>query len=276
MKFKGRVAFVTGASRGVGKCIALALAREGCDIVVAAKTEEADPRLPGTIHETAAECEKLGVRGLAVRLDVRDDAEVEAAVKTALDKLGRVDFLINNAGALHWRAMTESPMKKYDLVNGVNARAAYACTYFLLPAMVRQKYGHILMMSPPVDPRGAGGKIAYAISKFGMTLIAHGLADEVREHNVAANALWPATMIESYATINWNLGKPADWRKADILADCATRIFAKQPREFTGHALIDEDFLRAEGVTDFAQYRHDPNIEPPRIGFDFKLGVGKT
>src|SRR4030095_1943364 len=129
------------------------------------------PRPPAAMQEPAAEAERRGVRALAVRVDVRDDAQVEAGIKTALDKMGRVDFLINNAGALHWRNMTESPMKKYDLVNGVNARASYACAYFVLPAMIQQKYGHILMMSPPVDPKGAGGKVAYAISKFGMTLI---------------------------------------------------------------------------------------------------------
>lgn len=275
MKFKGKVAFITGATRGVGKCIALALAREGCDIVVAAKTVEPDPRLPGTIYDAAADIEKLGRRALPVQLDVRDESSIERGVKAALDKLGRVDFLINNAGALHWRVMAETPMKRFDLVMGVNARGAFACTYHLLPAMTQQKYGHILMMSPPVDPKGAGGKIGYAISKFGMTLIAHGLADEVREHNVACNALWPATMIESYATINWNLGTPALWRKPDILADATLRIFEKEPRSFTGHALIDEDFLRAEGVTDFTGYRCDPANEPPRVGFDFKLGVGK-
>lgn len=276
MKFKGKVAFITGASRGVGKCIALALAREGCDIIVAAKTEEADARLPGTIHEAAAEIEQLGCRALAVKVDVRDEASVEKGVKGALDKFGRVDFLINNAGALHWRGLTESPLKKFDLVMGVNARGAYACTFHVLPAMLQQKYGHIVMMSPPVDPKGAGGKIAYAISKFGMTLIAHGLADEVRDQNVAANALWPATMIESYATINWGLGTPSLWRKPEILSDATLKILEKEPKSFTGHALIDEDFLRAEGETDFVKYRCDPNQEPPKVGFDFKVGVGRA
>jgi citronellol/citronellal dehydrogenase len=273
--FKDKVAFITGASRGVGKCIALELARKGCDIIVAAKTVEADARLPGTIHETAAEVEKLGRKALAVQLDVRDDASVERGVKAALDKLGRVDFLINNAGALHWRSMLETPMKRFDLVMGVNARGAFSCTFHVLPAMVQQKYGHILMMSPPVDAKGAAGKIGYAISKFGMTLIAHGLAEEVREHNVAANALWPATMIESYATINWGLGTPALWRKPEILADATVKIFEKEPKSFTGHALIDEDFLTAEGETDFTKYRCDPASEPPKVGFDFKVGVGR-
>jgi citronellol/citronellal dehydrogenase len=272
--FSGRVAFVTGASRGVGKCVALALAREGCDVVIAAKTVEADARLPGTIHDTATEVERLGRRALALRLDVRDDAEVDKGVRAALDRMGRIDFLVNNAGALHWKPMTDTPMKRFDLVMGVNARGAFACTLSVLPAMIAQGYGHVLMMSPPVDVKGAGGKIAYAISKFGMTLIAHGLAEEVAAHNVACNALWPATMIESYATINWGLGTPALWRKPDILADAAIRIFAKEPRTFTGRALIDEDFLRAEGVADFAPYRCDPSSEPPRFGFDFKLEKG--
>lgn len=275
MSFAGKVAFVTGASRGVGKCVALALAREGCDVVVAAKTEQANPGLPGTIHDTAREIEKLGRRALAVKVDVRDDVAVERAVKLALDGLGRIDFLVNNAGALHWRPLADTPMRRFDLVMGVNARAAFAVTHHVLPAMRAQGYGHILMMSPPIDAKAAGGKIAYAISKLGMTLIAHGLADELAGENVAANALWPATMIESYATINWGLGTPSMWRRPDILADATTRIFAKEPRLFSGHALIDEDFLRAEGVTDFTRYRCDPASEPPRVGFDFKVSAGR-
>ncbi len=276
MKFKNRVAFITGASRGVGKCIALALAKEGCDVVVAAKTVEPDARLPGTIHETAAEVEKLGVRALAVQMDVRDDVAVERGIKNALDKMGRIDFLINNAGALHWRPLTETPMKRFDLVMGVNARASFACTYNVLPAMLAQNYGHILMMSPPVDVAGAPGKIAYCISKFGMTMIAHGLAEELQGKNIAANALWPATMIESYATINFGLGGAAMWRKPEILADATLKIFEKEPAKFTGHALIDEDFLRAEGETDFVKYRCDPNSEPPKLGFNFKVVAGRN
>jgi citronellol/citronellal dehydrogenase len=276
MKFKGKVAFITGATRGVGRCIALALAREGCDIVVAAKTVTPNPKLPGTIHDAAEEIERLGVRALPLQLDVRDDASVERGVKTALDKLGRIDFLINNAGALHWRSLVETPMQRFDLVMGVNARGAFSVTYQVLPAMLQQGYGHILMMSPPVDARGATGKIGYAISKFGMTLIAQGLAGEVGDRNVAANALWPATLIESYATINWGLGGPAVWRKPEILADATLRLFEKEPRTFTGHALIDEDFLRAEGETDFTKYRCDPTTEPPHVPFDFKVAVGKV
>jgi citronellol/citronellal dehydrogenase len=271
MSLTGRVAFVTGASRGVGKAIALGLARAGCDVIIAAKTETADPRLPGTIHETAREVEALGRRALALPLDIRDDAAVERAAKGALARFGRVDLLVNNAGALFWRPLADTPLKRFDLVMGVNVRGAFACTHHLLPAMRAQKFGHILMMSPPVQPEGAAGKIAYAVSKFGMTLIAHGLAGELGDENVAANALWPATMIESLATINWGLGDRTVWRKPEILVDATLRIFAKEPRTFTGHALIDEDFLRAEGVTDFSIYRCDPAHEPPRVPFDFPV-----
>ena len=149
-------------------------------------------------------------------------------------------------------------MKRFDLVMGVNVRGSFACTRHVLPAMIAQKFGHIVMLSPPVDVHAATGKVAYAISKFGMTLIAQGLADEVREHNVAANALWPATLLESQATIRWGLGDRSMWRKPEIVADAVVALFAKEPRTVTGQALIDEDFLRAEGVTDFARYRCDP------------------
>jgi citronellol/citronellal dehydrogenase len=274
MRFPGRVAFVTGASRGVGRCIALALAREGADVVIAAKTTEPNPKLPGTIHSVAAEVEALGRRALPVQVDVRDEKAVEGAVRSALGQFGRIDFLINNAGALFWQTLNETPLSRFDRVMAVNVRGAFACTREVLPAMLAQDYGHILMMSPPVDLAAASGKIAYAVSKFGMTLIAHGLAGELVGHNVACNALWPATLIESYATINFSLGNPSVWRKPDILAEATLRIFSKDPATFTGHALIDEDFLRTEGETDFAKYRCDPAHEPPRVGFDFRFRAG--
>jgi citronellol/citronellal dehydrogenase len=165
-------------------------------------------------------------------------------------------------------------MKRFDLVMAVNARGAFACTRHLLPSMLTRRFGHILMLSPPVDPRAGAGKVAYALSKFGMTLIAQGVAEEVRGQGVAANALWPATMIESQATIRWGLGDKSMWRTPEIVADAMVAIFAKEPRGFTGQSLIDEDFLRAEGVTDFARYRCDPDKEPPRVGFDFKVHAG--
>ncbi len=274
MDFTGKVAFITGATRGVGKALALGLARHGCDIVVTGKTVHPDPRLPGTIGETAAEVEALGRRALAIQLDVRDDEAVERAVGTTLDRFSRIDFLVNNAGALFWHDLVETPMKRFDLVMGVNVRGAFACTRHVLPAMIAQDWGHVVMMSPPVDPAAVTGKIAYSVSKFGMTMIALGLAGELRDHNIAANALWPATLIESYATINYGLGGRAMWRRPDILVDAVLRLFAKEPRSFTGRTLIDEDFLRAEGVTDFTPYRCDPDHEPPHVGFDFSFSAG--
>jgi citronellol/citronellal dehydrogenase len=267
MRFPDRVAFVTGASRGVGKALALRLAAEGCDVVVAAKTVAPNPNLPGTIQETAQEIEALGRRALAVEMDVRDDAAVERAARMALEKFGHVDFLVNNAGALYWRSVAETEMKRFDLVMGVNARGAFACTRHLLPSMLARGFGHILMLSPPVEPAAGAGKVAYALSKFGMTLVAQGVAEEVRGRGVAANALWPAT-------IKWGLGDRSMWRTPEIVADAMVAIFARPPDAFTGQAVIDEDLLRAEGVTDFTRYRCDPDREPPRVGFDFKLRAG--
>lgn len=272
MRFEGRVAVVTGASRGIGKALALRLAQEGCHVVVAAKTVDPNPKLPGTIGETAAEIEALGRRALAVAVDVRDDAQVVDLASRTLDTFGRVDFVINNAGALWWMDMIQTPMKRFDLVMGINARGAFSVTQAFLPAMIESRYGHILMMSPPIHAPAASNKIAYMISKFGMTLIAHGLAGEVREYNVACNALWPATMVESLAVINFGLGDRSMWRKPEILSDATVAIFSREPKSFTGHALIDEDYLREkEGVTDFTQYRCDPQVEPPRLGLDFNV-----
>jgi citronellol/citronellal dehydrogenase len=274
MSFAGRVAMVTGASRGVGKALALRLAAEGCDLVIAAKTVVPDPKLPGTIGETAREVEALGRRALAADLDVRDDAAIERVVSQALAEFGRIDFLVNNAGALYWRPVAETEMKRFDLVMGVNARGAFACARHVLPSMLARRFGHILMLSPPVDARAGAGKVAYALSKFGMTLVAQGIAEEIRGQGVAANALWPATLLESQATIRWGLGDRSLWRKPDIVADAMVAIFSKPPDALTGQALIDEDFLRAEGVTDFTRYRCDPDKEPPCVGFDFKFQAG--
>jgi citronellol/citronellal dehydrogenase len=273
-KLDGRVAIVTGSSRGIGKAIACRLAAEGCDIVVAAKTAEPNPKLPGTIHDTAREVEALGRRALPVACDVRDADQIEARVKGTLDAFGRVDILVNNAGALWWFPVLETPPKRFDLVMGVNARAAFFCARAVLPAMIEAKWGHIVNMSPPIDPKIAAGAVAYFISKFGMTLIAHGLAEEVRDHNVAVNALWPVTVVESQATINFGLLERKYWRTADILADATLAIVSKPPAERTGQAFLDEDVLRAEGVTDFAKYRCDPETEPLKLEWNFLRMAG--
>ncbi|HEY1377547.1 MAG TPA: SDR family oxidoreductase [Gemmataceae bacterium] len=263
----GKVAVVTGASRGIGRAIALGLAREGCDVVIAAKSTESTAKLPGSIFTVAAEVEALGARALPVPVDVRDADQIEGMAAKALDRFGRIDLLVNNAGALHWAGILDTPPKRFDLVMGVNARAAFLCCRAVLPAMIRQGGGHIINMSPPMDLSIMPGRIAYGISKVGMTLLTIGLAEEVRGHNIAVNSLWPATIIESQASINHRLGTPEMWRKPDILVDCVLLLARKQPADLTGQALVDEDFLRGEGVTDFAGYACVPGSQPPRLSW---------
>jgi citronellol/citronellal dehydrogenase len=260
-----QVAIITGASRGIGRALALGLARDGWAVVVAAKSTAATDKLPGSIFTVAAEVEALGAAALPVQVDVRDEGQIEAMAARTLERFGRVDLLVNNAGALHWASLLDTPTKRFDLVLGVNARAAFLCCRAVLPAMVRQGRGHVINMSPPLDLGLVPGRIAYAISKLGMTLLTHGLAAEVRPHNVAVNSLWPVTVIESQASINWGLGSRAQWRTPEILVDCVRRLVRKEPATFTGQALLDEDFLRAEGVTDFSGYACVPGTEPPRI-----------
>lgn len=263
----GKVAIITGASRGIGREIALGLARDGCAIVVAAKSVESTEKLPGSIHTVAREVEALGAEALPVAVDVRDAEQIEGLAKKTLERFGHIDILLNNAGALWWQPLLETPAKRFDLVMGVNARAAFLCSRAVLPSMIERRWGHIINMSPPLDLEMVPGRIAYSISKLGMTLLTHGLADEVRSHNIAVNALWPMTIIESQASINWGMGTPAMWRKADILVDCVRRLVQKPPAEVTGQALLDEDFLRREGVTDFSSYACVPGSEPPKLSW---------
>lgn len=262
---QGRVAIITGSSRGIGRAIALGLARHGCHVVIVAKSVESSDKLPGSIHTVAKEAEALGVQALPVQVDVRDLEQVEVMAAQTRERFGRIDVLINNAGALWWQPLLETPPKRFDLVLGVNARAAFFACRAVLPAMIERRWGHIINLSPPIDLKMVPGRIAYSISKLGMTLLTHGLAEEVRAHNVAVNSLWPVTIIESQASINWGLGTPAMWRKPDILVDCVLRLARKEPADVTGQALLDEDFLRGEGVSDFSGYACVPGTNPPRI-----------
>jgi len=264
---QGRVAIITGASRGIGRALALSLARAGCHLVIAAKSTTSTEKLPGSIFSVAAEVEALGVQALPIQVDVRDAEQVDGMAARTLERFGRIDLLINNAGALHWKSLLETPVKRFDLVMGVNVRAAFLCCRAVLPAMMSQRWGHIINMSPPIDLTMMPGRIAYAISKLGMTLLTHGLAEEARPHNIAVNSLWPVTIIESQASINHALGRAEMWRKPDILVDCVLRLAQKEPTEMTGQALLDEDFLRAEGVTDFSPYACVPGTQPPRLSW---------
>ena len=264
---KGRVAIITGGSRGIGREVALALAKKGCHIVIAAKTIKPHPTLPGTIYTVCKEVEALGVKALPVQVDIRNDEQIDQCIQATIDKFNRIDILINNASALWWRKITETPMKKYDLINSVNVRGTFALTRACLPYMVKNNYGRVITMSPPIRLNNMAGHTAYNISKFGMTLVALGVAAEYEGCNITGNSLWPATVIESLASKNFKLGNKSLWRKATIIADATVHI-CQQDGNFTGNMLIDDVFLRqicGYKDDDFIQYRCDPLCEPPRL-----------
>jgi citronellol/citronellal dehydrogenase len=256
-----KVAFITGSTRGVGKAIAMKLAKEGWDVVVAARSIAEDPRLPGTIYSAAEEIGQYGTKVLPIRCNLVEQESIDNAVAATLDTFGRIDAVVNNAGALWWKTIDETPMKRFDLVMNVNARGSFALCRGFLPKMREQNSGHFIFISPPVELSVVPGHIAYMISKFGMTMIAIGLAEELKYTPISATALWPQTLIESYATINMKMGDPTVWRKADIMGDAAYEIL-QRPQETRGKVLMDEDFLRSIGYTDFAQYNCVPDGTP--------------
>jgi len=262
MRFKDRVAIITGASRGVGAACAVALAREGCAIVAAAKTMEPHKKLPGTLHDTVRLVEAAGSRAIAVQLDVRFEDQVEAMVAQALETYGRIDYLLNNAGAIFWGPLCDWSVKKFDLVMSVNVRGAFLCSRAVLPTMTAQGFGHILMMSPPEVPEAAVGKAPYLVSKLGMTMLGRAIAGESRADGVTASALWPVTAIRTAATENLGMGGPSEWRTPEILADASVALLARDPSDLPFKAWLDEEVLREQGMTDFVQYRCDPDSEP--------------
>lgn len=271
MNLKNQVAIVTGASRGIGKAVAVKLAQEGADVVLAAKTVAPDPRLPGTLQEVAAEIEKLGRRALVVRTNVREESDLENLVSETMKAFNRIDILVNNAGALWWYPVAQTPAKKFDLVMEVNIRASFILSHLVAPIMQQQKTGNIINMSPPIDFSVLANRVAYMISKFGMTMLAQGLAEELKQFGVSVNALWPKTIIESQASINFGLGDRSQWRKAEVMADAVFEI-VRQPGRYQRQALIDEQVLREAGVTDFSQYACVPGSEPMELTWNMEAG----
>jgi citronellol/citronellal dehydrogenase len=252
---RGRVAVVTGASRGIGRALAIRLAHEGADVAVAAKSEQSTDKLPGSIHETAEAIRAAGRRALAVPTDVRDEAAIRNLIDRTVAEFGRLDILVNNAGAIWTQPILQTPPKRFDLLVSVNVRAAYIASHYALPHMVKQQWGHILNMCPRLSTDPSPGRVAYMISKLGMARLAIGLAAEHHSDNIAANALWPRTIIETQASINWKMADRSQWRSPEIVCDASLAILSREPKTCTGRQWIDEEALaELAGVTNFDRY----------------------
>ncbi|XP_053196639.1 hydroxysteroid dehydrogenase-like protein 2 [Scomber japonicus] len=258
-KLAGCTLFITGASRGIGKAIALKAARDGANIIIAAKTAEPHPKLPGTIYSAAEEVEAAGGKALACVVDIRDEKQVGDAVQKAVDKFGGIDILVNNASAINLTGTLETPMKKVDLMLGINLRGTYMTSKMVIPHLLKSRSPHILNLSPPLNlnPIWFKNHTAYTMAKYGMSMCVLGMAEEFRGQ-IAVNALWPKTAIQTAAMDmlgGSDVGKQC--RTADIMADAAYAILS-QPKDFTGHFVVDEDILRREGIQDFEQYAVQP------------------
>jgi citronellol/citronellal dehydrogenase len=256
----GKTLFITGASRGIGRAIALRAARDGANIAIAAKSDVPNPKLPGTIHTVAAEVEAAGGRALALRCDIRDEDSVGAAVAATVDAFGGIDALVNNASAIWLRGTLDTPMKRFDLMQQVNARGSFLCAQACLPHLLHAPNPHILTLAPPpsLDPKWWGPHTGYTLAKMGMSFVTLGLAAEFGRQGVAINALWPRTVIATDA-INLIPGVDvANCRKPDIVADAAHAILVRPARGFAGNFLIDEDVLREAGMDDLSRYAVQP------------------
>lgn len=259
---KGRTIIITGSSRGIGRAMALRFAREGAHIVVAAKTDEPHPKLEGTIHSVAAEVEKAGGRALAVKVDVRKEDEVQALIGRTLETFGSLDALVNNAGAISLTSVEATELKRFDLIHSVNTRAVFVTSKAALPHLRGGVNPHILNISPPLslDRKWFARHAPYTVSKYGMTMLTYGMAEEFRRYRIAVNSLWPRTTIAT-AAIEFGV-KDQEMvkvsRTPEIMADAAYEILCTDRLAVTGRALIDEDFLRERGVKDFKRYAMNP------------------
>ena len=260
MSLAGKTLFITGASRGIGKAIALRAAGDGANVVIAAKTTEPHPTLPGTIYTAAEEIERAGGSALPIAVDIRDEAQVEAAVQQSVERFGGIDILVNNASAISLTGTLDTPMKRFDLMHQVNVRGTFLCSQKTIPHLRRASNPHILNLAPPLEStlraRWFAPHLAYTMAKYGMSLCVLGMAAELRSHGIAVNALWPRTAIDTEA-IRLIAGQEARrrTRSPEILADAAYLILTKPSRDFTGRFLIDDDVLRKAGVTDLSRYQ---------------------
>ncbi len=262
VSLKGKTIFITGASRGIGKAIGLRAARDGANIVVAAKTTEPHPKLEGTVYTAVAELEAAGGKALACITDIRFEEQVQAAVDKTVQTFGGIDILINNASAIHISGTLETPMKRYDLMHGINTRGTFLTSKLCLPHLLKAANPHILNISPPLSmqPRWFGPNVAYTMAKYGMSMCVLGMAEEFKKQGVAVNALWPRTVIATAAVQNLLGGDEAIRcsRKPEIMADAAHVILTRSSRECTGNFFIDDEVLHSAGVTDLERYAMSP------------------
>jgi citronellol/citronellal dehydrogenase len=272
---KDKTLFITGASRGIGKAIALRAARDGARIVIVAKTEVPHDRLPGTIHTAAEEIASAGGQALPLAVDIRFEDRVTAAVARAVERFGGIDILVNNASAIQLTNTPDTAMKRYDLMHQINTRGTFVCSQACLPFLRKAANPHILMISPPLnmESRWFAPHVAYTMAKYGMSMCVLGMAEEFRPHGIAVNALWPRTAIATSAVRNLLGGSETieHCRKPDIMADAAYAILRRDSRANTGRFYIDEDVLREEGVTDLRPYQVRPDLKPEDLLSDFFL-----
>jgi citronellol/citronellal dehydrogenase len=258
---RGKTLFITGASRGIGKAIALRAAADGANVVIAAKTAEEHPKLPGTIHSAAAEVEAAGGRALPLQVDIRDEEQVQRAVEQAAATFGGIDILVNNASAINLTPTLATAMKRFDLMWSVNARGTFACSQACIPYLKKAANPHILALSPPLnlDPKWFAPHVAYTISKYGMSLCVLGMAAELRGDGIAVNALWPRTVIATAALAMLGESvKPENCRRPEIMADAAHAVLTRDSRTTTGNFFLDDEVLAEAGVTDLDRYAVKP------------------
>ena len=257
----GKTLFITGASRGIGRAIALRAARDGANVAIAAKSAVANPKLPGTIHSVAFEVESAGGRALALKCDIREEDQVRAAVAATAEHFGGIDILVNNASAIWLRGTLDTPMKRFDLMQQVNSRGSFLCAQACLPHLLKATDPHILTLAPPpsLDPRWWGPHTGYTLAKMGMSFVTLGLAAEFGPQGVSVNALWPRSIIATDA-INMIPGvDPAQCRRPEIVADAAHAVLTSHGARYAGRFLTDEEVLRAAGVEAFDRYAVDPS-----------------